>query len=306
MTRDKHSGAFERVLVDARLVPGRLPDVQPKCDLASLELPLFALKSGDTRTRVYRDARQSVEIIPSVLGAASQLDKDVLIYCISQLVASADRGGASGVRVRTTAYAILEFSRRGTSGAEYKRLLDSLYRLRGTTIRTDRRTGAVEVTEGFGLIEAFRVERDLGEQAQMSCIEITIPHWIANAIERREVLTLSRDYFLLRSAFARRIYELAKKHCGNQRNWSIGLARLHEKSGSRSTDREFRRLLGELMVARTMPDYDFEIDSQRDHVRFWRRGARGSIAAVVKMFKQEVPQPPPVRQGRHACGQTGG
>ena len=289
-----------------RVLPGQLPGVQPKCDLASLELPLFALKSGDTRSRVYRDTRQSVEIIPSVLGAASQFDKDVLIYCISQLVASADRSGVSGVQVNTTAYAILEFSHRGFSGSEYKRLLDALARLRATTIRTDRRAGSVQFTEGFGLIEAFRVRRDLIERAQMSSIEITVSPWIASAIREREVLTLSTDYFLLRSPLARRVYELARKHCGNQPCWSVGLIRLYEKSGSRATVREFRRQLAELMRAGTIPDYDFEIDKERQLVHFWRRGTRASMAAISRLFTEKDLHRHFARPRRSACGTTGG
>jgi plasmid replication initiation protein len=39
-----------------------------------------------------------------------------------------------------------------------------------------------------------------------------------NAILAREVLTLNRDYFRLDGGLERRIYELARKHCGRQAN----------------------------------------------------------------------------------------
>jgi hypothetical protein len=42
-------------------------------------------------------------------------------------------------------------------------------------------------------------------------------------------LTLNRDYFRLRKPIERRIYEIARKHCGRKKEWSIGLALLHKK-----------------------------------------------------------------------------
>jgi hypothetical protein len=39
----------------------------------------------------------------------------------------------------------------------------------------------------------------------------------------KEVLTLHRDYFRLRKPLERRMYELARKHCGQQATWSICL-----------------------------------------------------------------------------------
>ena len=39
----------------------------------------------------------------------------------------------------------------------------------------------------------------------------------------KSVLTLSRDYFRLRKPLERRVYELARKHCGRQPEWRIGL-----------------------------------------------------------------------------------
>jgi plasmid replication initiation protein len=48
----------------------------------------------------------------------------------------------------------------------------------------------------------------------------------------KSVLTLSRDYFRLRKPLERRIYELARKHCGRQRNGVSSVDTLLKKSGS--------------------------------------------------------------------------
>ena len=80
----------------------------------------------------------------------------------------------------------------------------------------------------------------------------------------KHVLTLSRKYFRLRRSLERRLYELARKHCGHQRGWRIGLEPLRAKCGSESSIREFRRLIRRILVSDSkedyMPDYAFTLD----------------------------------------------
>jgi plasmid replication initiation protein len=60
---------------------------------------------------------------------------------------------------------------------------------------------------------------------------VTLSDWVFNAINAREVLTLHRNYFRLRKPLERRLYEIARKHCGQAREWRIGLAKLKVKCG---------------------------------------------------------------------------
>ena len=48
----------------------------------------------------------------------------------------------------------------------------------------------------------------------------------------QEILTLHPDYFRLRRALDRRLYELVRKHCGRQADWSISIEKLYNKCGS--------------------------------------------------------------------------
>ena len=108
----------------------------------------------------------------------------------------------------------------------------------------------------------------------MSEIRINLSDWVFNAVLSREVLTLHRDYFRLRKPLERRMYELARKHCGKQDEWSISLDLLRKKCGSASSDKEFRRLVtiicDEDAQHSHMPDYAVSITG--DHVRFSNRG----------------------------------
>ncbi len=61
-----------------------------------------------------------------------------------------------------------------------------------------------------------------------------------SAIESMEVLSIHEDYFRLRRPLERRIYELARKHCGKQTKWEIGLENLQNKIGRKAPLKRFR------------------------------------------------------------------
>src|SRR5690606_41260775 len=79
-------------------------DAAPKGDMASMEHPLFALKAGDMRVRTYERNGVTVTIKPGHDGCATIHDKELWIYCISQLVEAINRGRDVSRVVRFTAY----------------------------------------------------------------------------------------------------------------------------------------------------------------------------------------------------------
>ena len=191
-------------------------DAIPKGDMASMEHPLFALKAGDMRVRTYERNGVTVMVKPGHDGCATIHDKDVWIYCISQLVEAMNRGREDvGRVVRFTAYDFLVTTNRPTAGVGYQRMAEAFGRLSGTRIETNIETAGQRERAGFGLVDSWRViEKDNG--GRMVAVEVELPRWLWRAVEARHVLTLSRDYFRLRKPLDRRIYELARKHCGAQ------------------------------------------------------------------------------------------
>src|SRR5258708_5246665 len=107
----------------------------------------------------------------------------------------------------------------------------------------------------------------------MAEMRVNLSDWVFNAVMGRGVLTLHRDYFRLLKPLERRMYELARKHCGKQNEWVISLEMLKKKCGSSSEDYEFRRLLNiicaEDQAHSHMPDYAVSFDG--DIVRFTNR-----------------------------------
>ena len=240
-------------------------DANPKADMASMEHPIFSLSTKpDTRIRRYESGPSFVEITPSTVGLATVHDRDILIYCISQVMAALNQDRSVSKTLRFKAYDLLVATNRGTDGRGYEQLKAAFTRLRGTTISTNITTGGVEQLDIFGLIDKAAIVRETRD-GRMLDVEITLSDWVFNAIEGREVLALNRQYFQLRKPLERRLYELARKHCGHQAEWKIGLEKLKNKCGSNSSPKEFRRLVRAICKAdeqyNHMPDYNFRIEA---------------------------------------------
>ncbi len=246
-------------------------DAIPKDDLASMEHPLFSLSTRPDR-RILSYAHNGVEITvtPSVKGLATIHDKDILIFCISQLMAAINAGRAVSRTLQLKAHDLLVATNRETSGDAYRRLREAFERLAGTRITTNIVTGAQETTTGFGLIESWEIVRKT-RGGRMVSVAVTLSDWLYRAVLSKSVLTLSRDYFRLRKPLERRIYELARKHCGRQEGWTVSVETLLKKSGSASPRRVFRRMLRDMIAADHLPDYAME-EQPGDLIRFTPKG----------------------------------
>lgn len=243
----------------------------PKDDLGTMEHPVFSLATRpDRRILSYEHNGARIEVTPSVRGRATIFDKDILIYCISQLVAGLNAGRAVGRTLRIRAHELLLATRRDTGGDSYLRLREAFERLAGTRITTNIATGGIEATTGFGLIESWQILRH-ARGGRMISVAVTLSDWIFRAVLSRSVLTLSRDYFTLRKPLERRIYELARKHCGRQPDWRVSVAVLHKKSGSSAPVRVFRAALRRMIAEDNLPDYALS-EEPGDLIRVTRRG----------------------------------
>ncbi len=242
-------------------------DAVPKDDMGSMEHPMFTLSTKpDTEIRSYSNGDTKITITPSVLGIANIHDKDILIYCISQIVAKMNKGEEPGQIVCLKAYDLLYQTNRETSGDGYKRLHTAFDRLSGTRITTTILTGGHETTSGFGLIDSWEIIRETRD-GRMIEIQVKLSDWLYRAIQHKEVLTIHRDYFKLRKPLERRTYEIARKHCGKDREWKISLEKLHQKSGSRGRLNKFRWMIKDICKHNHLPDYNVTLD-KRDIVTF--------------------------------------
>lgn len=261
-----------------------LPDRYPQkelfiCDVADavlkdimpqMEHPFYSLsKKPDTSIRRYEHNGNWLEVTPSVKGLATIYDKDILVYCISQIMAKLKRGEKVSRSVKINSRDFLIFTNRGTGGKDYKAFCESLDRLAGTRIVTNIKTGEEEQQSNFGLIDATSVKRKHGLDGRLLWCEVQLSNWVFNAIRAQEVLTLHPEYFRLSKPLEKRIYEIARKHCGQQEKWTIRVEGLLKKTGSLSPLKRFKQLLKDLVKTDHLPDYSIKLED--DMVTFSNR-----------------------------------
>lgn len=263
----------------------------PKGDIGSMEHPIFSLSTKpDLRPRRYEHRGLTIDIKPSSDGLATVHDRDILIYCISQLIRAMNGGREVSQVVRFQASDLLKATNRMTTGRGYDLLKAAMERLAGTRISTNITTGGEEIFETFGLIERAKIVRE-SREGRMQEVEVKLSDWVFNAIQAREVLTLSRDYFRLRSPLERRLYELARKHCGHQNEWKCGLDILQKKCGSGSQMFEFKRLVRRIVSSDQkhshFPDYSIHFSDDERSVIFRSRGSMP--VPTVEIFEGPLP-----------------
>src|ERR1019366_8081377 len=207
--RHRHLANPDGQLVPAKHVQGDLficdvADAVLKDLIPQMEHPFYSLsKKPETSIRRYEHNGNWLQITPSVKGLATIYDKDILIYCISQLIEKMKHGEPVGPRLRISSYDLLVFTNRGTAGKDYSALCEAIDRLAGTRISTNIRTGDEEQTDNFGLIDAASIRSKHGLDGRLLWVEIKLSEWVFNAIKSQEVLTLHRDYFRLRKPLER-------------------------------------------------------------------------------------------------------
>ncbi|NDA63403.1 MAG: plasmid replication initiator-like protein [Chitinophagia bacterium] len=260
-------------------------DFHWKEDSATLEAPIFTLSTKpDLRQWKWssKDGTKNVTVTPSILGRATQMDKDVLIFIVSQLTEglNRERVDAKQRKVRFTVHHYLIATNKPTGGIEYKRMELALRRLTGTMIETDIKTGGTRIREGFGILDSWKVVEKSPNDETMIAVEVTVSEWLYNSIHSREILTINPDYFRLRKPLERRIYELARKHCGQQTKWKVNLSILHEKTGSMMLLKEFKRKMKQIIELGVLPDYRIVMDDS-DNVTFFSKNTQQIVNILL-------------------------
>lgn len=283
-------------------------DSAPKSDQASMEFPLFTLSTKpDTKIREYRQGENWLKLTPSVNGLATVHDRDILIYCISQCMQRLNNGEPIAKKLRFPGSDLLMVTNRETSGEGYRLLKLALKRLQGTQVETNITTGDIEQFDAFSFIDSATIVRNKRE-GRMLEVEITLSDWVFNAIREKsgEILTISRDYFRLRKPLERRLYELARKHCGTKnKHWMFKVETLHERTGSKSPRNKFRHMLKGIVKNQDhIPDYGFVLEDDTLHIypkdEFQKKFKRPTPPSAIDQVKLK---PDTYEKARRFAGQ---
>ena len=193
--------------------------------------------------------------------------------------------------LRLRAHALLTATNRDSSGRGYLQLRESFERLQGTQIATNIITGGKDIWEVFSLVDRARIIKE-SRDGRMQEVEVVLSDWVFQAVEAQEVLTLDRRYFQLAKPLERRLYELARKHVGQQTSFNIGLEKLRNKCGSQSTLKEFRRLFQSIIEDDAqhnhMPGYSFHLDGDMVEMRRKNTDKRPPLPCPTLQLKPTI------------------
>ncbi|MCM8885455.1 MAG: replication initiator protein A, partial [Candidatus Thiodiazotropha sp.] len=217
-------------------------NVSTKGDQASMQDPFYTLsKSNHSKDPVYYCARgdDQITVYPSAKGMPTIWDKDIILFITGHILAAKNKDELYSSTIKTTPYEILKVCRRGTSGKSYAALDDALDRLSGAFVKTNIMAGGEYFAERFQLIttsERGKLKKGKKDR-RLATLKITLCDWLYNSILVNDVLTYSPEYFNLKSPIDRRLYEIARKHCGkNKPSWPISMHKLLRRTGLKNSN----------------------------------------------------------------------
>ncbi|WP_082192457.1 replication initiator protein A [Candidatus Riesia pediculicola] len=284
-------------------------------EIFTMEHPIFSLRGGDKKMRKYINFRNksTIEIVPSRWGSATIFDKDMWIYITSKLIRDLDENKKIRRTISFVPHDFFRSTNRDSGGRSYVELKRTLSRLSGTRIEICQigTNGKMNIVE-FGLIDQWKIiskmDRKKGNFHSSKTISITIPEWLYERIVQHRVLQINKRYFSIRKAMERRLYEIARKHCGLQKKFTISLKRLHEKIGSHSCLNAFKHKIYSSSIQqkeeRTLPDYVISIEKSTNQVTFRREGAENELlfSQIKKLEKKSEQSSRQKEEGRRKEG----
>ena len=260
-----------------------------KDEMESMSHPFYALSTKPNKQKFLYESPngQSLEIIPSGLGMATIMDKDILIYCISHAMQEFNKTGIVPKHIEFSSYDLLNTIGRKTGGTDYKRLEEALNRLRGTTVITSIPNGDVTIKVGEGLISKWKATHKT-ESGKILSSQLTLSDWTIAGIENSKVKTLHGDYFLLRRPIDKRLYEIVKRHIGSDNTWKISIDNLYHRTGSKSPLREFRRLIKASVESNHLPEFDLSYSHTNNNVLIFTRRTTKQIKGMKPNLSTEA------------------
>ena len=277
-----------------------LYDAPVKDDVNLMDLAPFSLSKNKRSTQIRYELTDSIIIVDGSgeYGLATVFDYDIFLHMVSYLAEEYRRYKIEEGRGRrpdlpspvyrpSTAH-ILKFCRRSVGGRQYKEIEAALDRLAGTRIKiVNLRGGKRREVINIPLIDKYRVVSKT-KTDHIDEVEIYVPTWVYESVVREkgspQILTLSRDYFLISQGLGRMIYRLARRAAGKSEA-KYGVSQVHKRSGSPQALPQFMQNLRQLVASTKLfplPDYDVElIPGQQEPLLLMRYRGEGTSKSGI-------------------------
>ncbi|HYE49047.1 MAG TPA: replication initiator protein A [Azospirillaceae bacterium] len=228
---------------------------------AIMEFPFFDLSRGGRKRLTYDDGETRIDVRAiEGSGIANIYDKDLILYVASLMVERMNAGEVPDREFVFTAHDFFRVASRDSSKRSYDNLEAMIDRLKGTMIKTNIETGGEGVDGYFSWLDsgtaiAYRRDAKTGEK-RLRAIKVVLCTWLYRAILKDgHILTYHNSYFDLKP-IERRLYDIARCHCGYQDRWTIGLEKLHKKIGVTAELKKVKALLVDLEANQRLPEYN--------------------------------------------------
>jgi plasmid replication initiation protein len=247
-------------------------EIIAKDDIFTMMFPFFSLsKKRDLTIRNWKNGNTSLSIFPSALGAPTIFDKDLLIFVQTKLSREYDATNEVSRRIKFNVAEFFSFvGKNKPGGNDYKQILDAIRRLNGVRFETSLSYDGTTTVDGRGFIEDYKVGKYTSNGEGAIEVEILLSNWLYQATIHHKLLSApTKEYFAIDKPMEKRMYELARVHCGNNKPYfKIGLELFQGKCGSSSTLRLFRQRLKKIAAEDNIPDYSFWLDESRNRDQF--------------------------------------
>jgi len=238
-----------------------LNDYAPKDHKDMMERPFFSIaKRKRLKPIEYRSEDGTVTVKVSgnpEHGIATIWDADIIIYCISRIVAARNAGdNDAGPSIFVTPYELLKGIARDTGGKNYSDLIAAIKRLKTTTIETNIRGENKRLSMFNWLAEIEGDGSNPEHPNQLQMMELRLSNWLHKGImSGKGVLTLDREWFLLKGGLERVLYRIARKHAGEQpQGWTC----------RDEIKRNFAARVRNMAKRNNLPRYDMSLTTTAD------------------------------------------
>lgn len=274
----------------------------------TMERPFFSLsKNKRLKPIEYQNPRDGVFVTVRPhpeYGMATIWDADILIWAASVICEMQKKKVNDLPRtLHFQPYDLLRSIRRGTSGAQYQRLREALWRLRSTDIRTNIRAPRGKKEANFGWISEWTDLVD--DQGNSKGMSLTLSEWFFEGIVREGgILSIDPRYFDITGGRERWLYRVARKHAGGNgaEGFAISLPVLFEKSGAEGTYRRFKFEILKVARENGLPGYHLAIETaasgEEPLLRMTRRDLLDDDIPSATPKKPKVSRAKPAQNGQ--------
>lgn len=210
--------------------------------------PFFSLSKRPRFTPIKWESRDgNVKHIISGntrFGIASIYDADFLWWVCGQIRLRAERTGLKNPTLAFIPHKMFQQMGKKSVGREnYAQLKRAMQRLHTTAVETTVRVEHQrEKAGGFHWIDQWGTDEDNATGTPVGMWSVTVSNWLYQAIiDERLILSLSLEYFQLRSGLEKKLYQIARKCTGYGSGAEFPMETLHRLTASEDELKYFAR-----------------------------------------------------------------